>query len=130
MVTVEDMLGKVPKLRYFDHDVRYTSKFPKLAEETYLEETGEMGPLGRPILEPMQWITRLYNSGIMNLLDIFHLRFSNNVGLCVKQLLSRVHGFIMWMDRLVPIDVVLIAKITGFPSICAQTEEYLENKSQ
>jgi len=30
MVTVEDMLGKVPKLRYFDHDVRYAKKFSDL----------------------------------------------------------------------------------------------------
>ena len=51
MVTVEDMLGKVPKLRYFDHDVRYAVKFPDLVEETYFEKMGEIGPLGRPILK-------------------------------------------------------------------------------
>jgi hypothetical protein len=42
---VEDMLGKVPKLRYYDHDVRDATKFPDLEEETYLEDMGEIGPL-------------------------------------------------------------------------------------
>jgi hypothetical protein len=32
------------------------------------------------------------------------------------------------MDRPVPIDVALISKITGFPTVGAQPEEYLENK--
>jgi hypothetical protein len=48
VVTVDDMLGKVPKLRYSDHDVCDVTKFPDLAEETYLENTGEIGPLGKP----------------------------------------------------------------------------------
>jgi hypothetical protein len=60
-----------------------------------------------------QWVTSLYNSGVMNLLDIPHFGHGKNVGLCVKQLLARVHGGILWMDKVVPIDVDLIAKITG-----------------
>jgi hypothetical protein len=91
---------------------------------------GEIGPPGRPILELTQWITRIYNLGIMNLLDIPHFGHGKNVGLCVKQLLSRVHGGILWMDRIVLIDVALIAKITRFPTIGAQPEEYLENKAR
>jgi hypothetical protein len=79
VVTVDDMLGKVPKLRYSDHDVRDVTKFPDLAEETYLTNTGEIGPLGKPIMEPTQWITGLYNSGIMNLLDIPHFGHGKNV---------------------------------------------------
>jgi hypothetical protein len=130
MVTMEYMMGKVPKLRYADHDVRDTEKFLDLAQENYLEDMGEIGPLGIPVLEPTHWITRLYNSGIMNLLDIPHFGHGKNVGLCVKKLLARVHGGILWMDRPVPIDVALIAKITVFPTIGAQLEEYLENKSR
>jgi hypothetical protein len=34
------------------------------------------------------------------------------------------------MDRPVPIDVALISKITGFPTIGTQPEEYLENKAR
>jgi hypothetical protein len=96
----------------------------------YLENRGEVGPLGKPILEPAQWVTGLYNSGIMNLLDIPHFGRGKNVGLCVKQLLARVHGGILWMDRLVPIDVDLIAKITGFPTSGVNPEDYLDNKSR
>jgi hypothetical protein len=66
----------------------------------------------------------------MNLLDITHFERGKNVGLCVKQLLARLHGGILWMDRSVPIDVALIAKITGLSTIGTQLEEYVENKAQ
>jgi hypothetical protein len=127
--TVDDMLGKVPRLRYADHDVCDMAKFPELSEENYLINTGEIGPLGRLVLEPMQWIKGLYNSGIMNLLDIPHFGCGKNVGLCFKQLVSQVHGGILWMDRPVQIGVELISKITGFPMVGAQPEEFLENKA-
>jgi hypothetical protein len=91
--------------------------------------TGEIGPLGRPVLEPAQWIKGLYNSGIMNLLDIPHFGRGKNVGLCIKQLVARVHGGILWMDRLVQIDMALITKIKGFPTVGAQPEDFLENKA-
>jgi len=66
------MFGKVTKLRYADNEMRDTTKFPKLEEEYYLVKTWEILPLGRPILELVQWIMELYNSDIMNLLDIPH----------------------------------------------------------
>jgi hypothetical protein len=62
-------------------------------------------------------------------MDIFHFGNGKNVGLCVKQLLARVHGGILWMDRTVPIDVSLISKITGFLTCGTQPKEYLENKA-
>jgi hypothetical protein len=34
----------------------------------------------------------------------------------VKKLLERVHGGILWMDRLVPINVDLIVEIMGLPT--------------
>jgi hypothetical protein len=34
------------------------------------------------------------------------------------------------MDRLVPIDMDLIAKITGFPTSGVKPEDYLDNKSK
>jgi hypothetical protein len=49
---VEYMLGKVAKLKYVDHDVTNTKKFPNLAQEIYLESKEEAGPSGKPILEP------------------------------------------------------------------------------
>jgi hypothetical protein len=112
MITVDYMLGKVPKLRYADLDVHNAEKFPELAAETYLVKTGKIGPLDKPIMDPTQWITGLYKSDIMNLLDIPHFGHSKNVRLYVKQLVTRVHGGILWMDRPIPIDVTLISNIT------------------
>jgi hypothetical protein len=44
VITINDMLGKVPKPRYADHDVREASKFPELAEENYLINMGKLDP--------------------------------------------------------------------------------------
>jgi hypothetical protein len=101
----------------------------RVGEENYLINTGEIGPLGKPILEPCVVDNGLYNSGIMNLLDIPHFGCGKNVGLCVKQLVACIHGGILWMDRPVQIDVALISKITGLPTVGAQPEEYLDNKA-
>jgi hypothetical protein len=40
VITMDDMLGKVPKIRYTDDDVRNAAKFLDLAKETYLINTG------------------------------------------------------------------------------------------
>ena len=52
MIIVDDMLGKVPKLRYTDDDVCDAAKFLYLAKDTYLINPGKIGPLGKPIMEP------------------------------------------------------------------------------
>jgi hypothetical protein len=51
MIIVDDMIGKLPKIRYVDHDVHYATKFLYLVEDTYLINTGEVGPLGKLIME-------------------------------------------------------------------------------
>jgi hypothetical protein len=71
IIVVEDMLGFVPKLKYADHDITEVAKFLELAQEIYMERKG-ISSLGVPILEPKQWITGLYNTCIMNLLEIPH----------------------------------------------------------
>jgi hypothetical protein len=50
--TIDDMLGKIPKLRYADHDIHDMAKFLELAEENYMINTGEIRPLGRLVLDP------------------------------------------------------------------------------
>jgi hypothetical protein len=60
-----------------------------------------IGPLGKLIMEPTQWITGLYNYGIINLLDIPQFGHGKNVRLCIKQLVAHIHEGILWMDRLV-----------------------------
>jgi hypothetical protein len=105
---VGDMLGFVNKLKYVDHDVADIGKFPKFVQQVYMDNRGE-GPLVDPILEPKQWIIGLYNTRIMNLLEIPHFGRGNDVNFCIKQLLALVHGDILWMKRHVSIDVELIA---------------------
>jgi hypothetical protein len=110
------------------YDVHDATKLPNLGEGTNLAETREIGPLGKPIMEPAQWITGLYNSGIMNLMNIPHFGSGKNVHLCVKKLMNVVHKGILWMDRIVWINVALIVKIIGCPIVGTQPEEYLETK--
>jgi hypothetical protein len=59
-----------------------------LAKETYLQNTGEMGLLGKSIMELGKWIVRLYDFGIMNLLDIPHFGHSEKIELCIKKLVA------------------------------------------
>jgi hypothetical protein len=104
-------------------------KFPDLAQHNYIESRGE-GPSCMPLLEPAQWILGLYNTGIMNLLDITHFGCSKHINGCVKQLLTRVLGKFLWMDRRVPINVDLIATIIGLPTDGEKLEQYLEDKTK
>jgi hypothetical protein len=127
-VKVEDeMVGGVDTIKYSNHDVADAVKFLDLVPQNYLESRGE-GPSGVPLLEPVQWILGLYNMGIMNLLDIPHFGCGKHINGCVKQLLARVHGGILWMDRPMPINVDLIATITGLPMDGEKPEKYLEEK--
>jgi glucose-6-phosphate isomerase len=66
-----DMLGCMNKMKYVEHYVTYMGKFPKFMLQIYMESKGP-GPSGDPILVPKQWIIWLYNTLIMNLLEIPH----------------------------------------------------------
>jgi hypothetical protein len=66
----------------------------------------------------------------MNLLDIPHFGCGKHINGCVKQLLSRVHEEILWMDRPIPINVDLIASITRLPADGEKMEQYLEDKTK
>jgi hypothetical protein len=110
-----NMLGHVEKLRYSDHDVTDTDKFPEFAKQVYLQTVG-IGPFGEPINQPVQWAAGLAKNGILGLLDLPHFgrgQYANN---CVKQLMAVTHGGYLWLEQLVSIDVELITYITGLPS--------------
>jgi hypothetical protein len=68
-------------MKYFDHDMDNTIKFPYVVQRNYMESRGE-GPLGAPLLEPTQWILGLYNRGVMNLLDISHFGRGKHINGC------------------------------------------------
>jgi hypothetical protein len=94
-----------------------------------LESKGE-GSSGMSVLEIAQWILGLYNTGIMNLLDVPHFGRGKHINAYIKQLLACVHGGILWMDRSVPITVDLITGITGLPTDGEKPEQYLEDKTR
>jgi hypothetical protein len=83
-----------------------------------------------PLLESMQWILWLYNTDIMNLLDVPHFGWGKHINSCIKKLLAQVHGMILWMDRPMPIMVDLIAAITRLPKDGEKPEQYLEEKTR
>jgi hypothetical protein len=66
----------------------------------------------------------------MNLLDISHFGCGKHINGCVKQLLARVHGGMLWMDRPVPINVDLITVITRIPTYGEKPNQYLEDKTK
>jgi hypothetical protein len=109
------LLGCIERLRYTDHDVSDTNKFPEFVQQVYMESLGT-GPLGDPILQPKQWVTGLENTGILNLLEIPHFGWGKDVNNCIKQLLAVLHGGFLWLEEPVSIDVELISFITGLPS--------------
>ena len=125
----DEMVGGVDTIKYFDHGVADAVKFLYLAPQNYLESRGE-GPSSATLLEPTKWILGLYNTRIMNLLDISHFGHGKHINGCVKKILARVHGGILWMDRPVSINVDLITPITGLPMDGEKPEKYLEDKTK
>jgi hypothetical protein len=124
-----NMLGHVEKLRYSDHDVMDTDKFPEFAKKVYLQTVG-IGPFGEPINQPVQWAAGLAKNGILGLLDLPHFGRGQYANSCVKQLMAVTHGGYIWLEQLVSIDVELIAHITGLPSRGMDPTQFLEDKTK
>jgi len=74
--TDDEMVGGVKGLKYSYHDVSDAIKFLYLEAQSYLQSKGECQS-GAPLLEHVQWILVLYNTDIMNLIDIPHLGVGN-----------------------------------------------------
>jgi hypothetical protein len=117
------MVGGVNAIKKSDHDIPDAIKFLDLVQQNYMDCKGE-GPSCVPLLEPAQWILGLYNIGIMNLLYISHFGCSKHINGCVKQLLSRVHGGILWMDRAMSINMDLIVTIIALPTYGEKPNKY------
>jgi hypothetical protein len=124
-----DLLGHIGKLKYSDHNVAYTDKFPELAKRVYLE-TVSTNSVGEPIHQPLQWETGLEKTRILGLFDLPHFGRGQYATACFKQLLAVTHGGDIWLDKLVSVDVELIANITGLPSRGMDPMQFLDNKSR
>jgi hypothetical protein len=66
-----DLLGHIEKLKYLDHDVIDTDKFPEFMKRVYLQTMG-VNAFGEPIDQPLQWAMGLEKIGILSLLDLPH----------------------------------------------------------
>jgi hypothetical protein len=110
-----NLLGHAEKLRYSDHDVMDTDKFPEFAKKVHLETIGT-GPFGEPINQPSQWAAGLAKARILGLLDILHFGRGLDVNKYVKQLMVVTHRGYLWLEHVVSIDMDLIAYIIGLPT--------------
>jgi hypothetical protein len=86
-----DLLGHIEKLKYSDHDVADTDKFPEFAKRVYLQTMG-VNAVGEPIEQPLQWATGLEKTRILGLLDLPHFGRGQYTSGCIKQLLAVTHG--------------------------------------
>jgi hypothetical protein len=112
-----------------DHDVVDTDKFPEFSKRVYLQTMG-LNVVGEPIDQPLQWATGLEKTRILGLLDLPHFGIGQYASSCVKQLLVVTHGRDIWLDKLISIDVELIAHITGVPSWGMDPVQFLDDKSK
>ena len=98
VIVLPNIVGCVEKLQYSGHYVVDKDKFQELDPQVYLEIKGII-VTGVLIIEQKQWIIGLYNTRIMDLLDIPHFGHDKDVKNYVKQLLELVHGGILWLYR-------------------------------
>ena len=61
------------------------------------------------IIEQKKWIIGLYNTRIMDLLDIPHFGHDKDMNNCIIKFVELVHGGILWLYRPISIDIDLIA---------------------
>jgi hypothetical protein len=124
-----DLLGYVENIEYSDHDVMDTDKVPKFANQFYLQTVG-VNPFGEPVHQPLQWAVGLAKTGILGLLELPHFGRGQYASSCMKQLMAVTHGRDLWLDKLVSIDVDLIAHIIGLPSRGMDPAQFLEEKTK
>jgi hypothetical protein len=106
----EDILGKVPKLRYVYHDIKDTMKFVELVPHLYLEM--KVDPTtNQSRLVHQVWARGLECIGLLNLVYITHFGQRKEVNACVKFLLYCVCGGYLWLDRPISINISLTARI-------------------
>jgi hypothetical protein len=115
VIVNEDMLGRVSQLKYVEHDIIDTTKFPELAPHHYLELIKDVA-MNQRISVPKVWERGLEQEGILNLFDIPHFGQSNEVNACVNFLLNYVHGGYLWLDKPMLIYTYLIVGIKSLPT--------------
>jgi hypothetical protein len=74
----EDMLGRVPQLKYANHDITDMTKFHEIFPHHYLELRTYL-EMNQSIPLPKVWPRGLERVGILNMFDIPHFGQRNEV---------------------------------------------------
>jgi len=96
-----DMLGKILKLRYVEHDLADKNKFHEIFPLNYLCTIPNSDATTYAI-KSKQWAQGMEKVGILNLLDIPHFCRSTEINYYVKLLFSFVHGGNLWLEKKIP----------------------------
>ena len=68
------------------------------------------------MVNPKKWAKGLATAGLTNMMFMPHFGHSIQVNTYMKQLLVFFHGGYLWLDQPYPVDIDLIARITGLPN--------------
>lgn len=104
-------LVRVPLLEMEDWDLDDHERFPHLAMENYMKHVSYK-EFDVTMLEPVEWICRVSQSGLLNLLWVPHYHHSNINIIYINQLLTLVHDGCLWLGVPIPIIDMLIHIIT------------------
>lgn len=102
---------KIPHLKLEDWDFAEHERFPHLAMKNYMKRVFYKKS-DVTTLEPMEWIHRVNQSGLLTLLWVPHYHHSNINLIVIKQLLTLVYDGCLWLSTLILIIDMLIHQIT------------------
>ncbi len=108
------LLASVTQLYMEDWDLSDREKFPLLDPNKYLKAV-YYEEVGFTRLEPMKCVAGIEHARLMNMLYVPHFGRRTINSICVCQLLALVHDECLWMGEPIPIDDMLIRRITVFP---------------
>ena len=111
-----ELLAKVPQLVMEDWELAYKAKFPhfesiKYLKMVYYEESGVTR------VEKMNWTDGIEHINLLNMLVVPHFGHKNINTVCVCLLLALVHNGALWLEERIPIDDMLIKRITTLPCV-------------
>jgi len=124
-----NLLGYVENIKYSDHDVTNTNKFLEFTKKVYLQIVG-LDAFGKSVNQPLHWVAGLEKKGILGPLELPHFGIGQYASSCIKQLMVVTHGEDIWLDKLILIDVELIAHITGLSSRGMDPVQFLDDKTK
>lgn len=104
-------LARIPLLKMEDLDLANHDRFPHLVTANYVKHIYYVDS-GVIVLEMVEWIRRVENSGLLKLLWVPHYHGTTINTTYVCQLLTLVHDGCLWLGGPIPITGMLIHRIT------------------